>query len=166
VVSTERFGLQAGLALHPSPNVPENHGGAMASSPHGAKTLETDRIGAAPPLQIDAEPAPRGVRVRVHGEVDLATVGSIRRTIDECVAGGCERLVLDLQGVRFLDCAGVHLALETDAAARAAGWELLLIPAPASVHRVFEIAGVADRLPFVEASHALAVPRTADGRRA
>jgi len=91
------------------------------------------------------------VRVRPRGEIDLGTVDSLRRHIDRCVAADCNRVVLDLRDVTFMDSTGLHLILETDAAARAAEWELRLIQGPARVQRVFELAGVREALPFVEA---------------
>ena len=113
-------------------------------------------------FQVDAQPEPRGVRVCPIGEIDLATVDSIRRKIDECVAAGCERLVLDLRGVTFMDSTGLHLVLETHAAAREEGWELLVVEGPDSVQRVFEVTGLRDRLPFVDAPPSLTPsPRSA-----
>jgi anti-sigma B factor antagonist len=106
-------------------------------------------------FQVDAQPEPRGVRVCPIGEIDLATVGRVRRKIDECVAAGCERLVLDLRGVTFMDSTGLHLVLDAHAAAREEGWELLVIEGPGSVQRVFEVTGLRDRLPFVEAPPSL-----------
>ena len=124
------------------------------TSRNGAKAPTPDRtdIGL-PRLRVDVQGEPRAVRVCPHGEIDLASVGHIRRTIDECLSAGCERVVLDLRGVTFLDCAGVHLVLNADAAARAAGWELLLIEGPVPVQRTFELTGVRDSLPFVDEPH-------------
>ena len=122
-----------------------------ASPPTAANALGAYRIVAPPPLDIVAEPEPPGVRLRLYGEVDLATVGTIGRRIDECAAAGDPLVILDLQGVTFLDCTGVRLALQADAAAQAAGWEFVLIEAGASVQRVFELAGARDRLRFVNA---------------
>jgi anti-sigma B factor antagonist len=101
-------------------------------------------------FQVDAQPEPRGVRLCPVGEIDLATVGRVRRKIDECVAAGCERLVLDLRGVTFMDSTGLHLVLDAHAAAREEGWELLVVEGPGSVQRVFEVTGLRDRLPFVD----------------
>jgi anti-sigma B factor antagonist len=106
-------------------------------------------------FQVDAQPEPRGMRVRPTGEIDLATVDSIRRKIGECVAAGCERVVLDLRGVTFMDSTGLHLVLDAQAAAREEGWELLVVEGPDSVQRVFEVTGLRDRLPFVEAPPSL-----------
>jgi anti-sigma B factor antagonist len=106
-------------------------------------------------FQVDVQPEPRGMRVRPIGEIDLATVGRVRRKIDECVAAGCELLVLDLRGVTFMDSTGVHLVLDAHAAARKEGWELLVVEGPGSVQRVFEVTGLRDRLPFVDAPPSL-----------
>jgi anti-sigma B factor antagonist len=81
----------------------------------------------------------------------MATVARVQSVIDECVADGCERVVLDLRGVTFMDSSGLHLVVDADAAARSAGWELLLIAGPPPVQRVFEITGLLDRLSFVDA---------------
>jgi anti-sigma B factor antagonist len=107
--------------------------------------------GGAGRFQVDSQPGHGGTCVRPVGEIDMATVGSVQLVIDECVADGCERVVLDLRGVTFMDSSGLHLVVDADAAARAAGWELLLIEGPPPVQRVFEITGLRDRLPFVEA---------------
>lgn len=106
-------------------------------------------------FQVVAQPEPRGMRVRPTGEIDLATVGRVRHKIDECVAAGCERLVLDLRGVTFMDSTGLHLVLDAHAAARKEGWELLVVEGPDSVQRVFEVTGLRDRLPFVDAPPSL-----------
>jgi anti-sigma B factor antagonist len=101
-------------------------------------------------LAIKTHPEPGGVRVCPRGEIDLATVDCIRRHIDQCVADGCKRVVLDLRDVTFMDSTGLHLILETAAAARAAEWELRLIEGPVRVERVFQLSGIRDALPFVE----------------
>jgi anti-sigma B factor antagonist len=125
--------------------------GRMTSWPVSADPLATYNIEMAPPLEIVAEPESADIRVRLYGEVDLATVGSIGHKIDECAAAGCRRIVVDLRGVTFLDCAGVRVVLAADAAARAGGWELVLVEGTAAVQRVFELAGARDCLPFVPA---------------
>jgi anti-sigma B factor antagonist len=121
------------------------------ASRHRANTPGSHDLDGAAGLAIEAHPEPGGVRVRPRGEIDLGTVDSLRRHIDRCVAAGNKRVVLDLRDVTFMDSTGLHLILETDAAARAAAWELRLIQGPARVQRVFALAGVVDALPFVEA---------------
>jgi anti-anti-sigma factor len=90
------------------------------------------------------------VHVCLFGDVDTDTVGEIREQFETSTAWA-ERVVLDLSGVTFLDPAGLDLVLQTDAAARADGWELRLIGAPADVQRVFDLTGARARLPFLTA---------------
>jgi anti-sigma B factor antagonist len=122
----------------------------------GADRPETRGHAQAVPFQVDAQPESLGMRVRPVGEIDMATVGRVRQKIEECVAEGCERVVLDLQGVTFMDSSGVHLVVDADTAARAASWELLIIEGPWQVQRVFEITGLRDRLTFVDGQPSVA----------
>ena len=103
-------------------------------------------------FRIDLQPEAHGARVRPLGEIDLATVDDVRRKIDESVAAGCERVVLDLRGVTFMDSNGLHLALDADTDARDGGWQLLITDGPRPVRRVFEVTGLRARLPFVDPS--------------
>jgi len=128
---------------------------------NGAKAPESPHSDPVGSFWVDVHAEPEGARVSPHGDVDLATVDTIRDQLEECIARGCERVHLDLRAVTFLDSTGVHLVLETAAAARAAGWELVLIEGPAKVQRTFELAGVRDGLPFV-AGHD--IPRATPSR--
>jgi anti-sigma B factor antagonist len=121
------------------------------ASPDPGNTPGSHNLDGTAGLAIDAHPEPEDVRVRPCGEIDLATVDSLRRQLDQCVAAGHKHVVLDLRDVTLMDSTGLHLILETAAAARAAEWELRLIPGPARVQRVFELAGVRDALPFIRA---------------
>ena len=132
---------------------------------NGAVASGTSRHDRTAELRVDVQPEPRGARVCPRGEIDLATVGSVRRAIDEVVAAGRERVVVDLRDVTFMDSTGLHLCLEADEAARADGWELQIIDGPRPVQRVFEIAGLRDRLPFVDAPPSQAPSRHAAGTR-
>ena len=90
------------------------------------------------------------VHICLFGEVDFDPVGQIRELLVTSTAVA-KRVVLDLSGLTFLDSSGVHMVLETDAVARAAGWELRLIGAPVDVQRVFDLTGARARLPFLTA---------------
>jgi anti-sigma B factor antagonist len=151
-VNAERFGLHAGPEQHRSPYVPRDSWVLVhrMTSRNSATAPTTHGTDLGPELRVDVRPELHGVRVCPVGEIDLASVGCVRRTVDRSVGAGCERVVLDLRGVTFLDSAGVHLALDADAAARRAGWELLLMEGPAPVQRTFELTGARDRLPFID----------------
>lgn len=58
--------------------------------------------------------------------------------------------MMDLRDLTFMDSTGLRLILATHARVRAAGNRLVLIPGPESVHRVFRLALLEDRLEFMQ----------------
>src|SRR3954451_15405963 len=106
---------------------------------------------------VEIEPERDIVRVCPCGELDLATIPRLREPIDELVAAGFDRGVLDLRELTFLDSSGLRLVLELAGASRADGWELALIEGAAEVQRVFEVTGLRPLLPFVKADEARAL---------
>jgi len=100
------------------------------------------------PFRCEVEPDRASVRVRPVGELDLATVPVVEAQLSELVAAGFTSLVIDLRELRFLDSTGVRLLLSWNARCRADDLALRVIPGPAPVQRVIEVAGVAHLLPF------------------
>ena len=91
------------------------------------------------------------VRVCPIGEIDLATVDQLRARLDEVMARGPERVVLDLRETTFLDSTGVHLIMDAHSRAARTATDFVVISGPSAVRRTFDVAGVTGRLPFVEA---------------
>jgi anti-anti-sigma factor len=95
---------------------------------------------------------PGGPRLEVHGEVDLATAGRVRRQlltrIEQLAPGSVA--TLDLGPTGYLASAGVGLVLEAVARARRAGVELRVRTRPGTPPaRILALAGVGE--PAVEA---------------
>jgi anti-sigma B factor antagonist len=107
-------------------------------------------------FSVDVQPERDVVRVCPRGEVDMDTVGAVRSQLDELTGAGFTCVVLDLRGTTFLDSTGLRLAVEAHAASAADGWEFGIIPGPPNVQRTFDIAGLSERLPFVDPA---ALPR-------
>jgi anti-anti-sigma factor len=107
-----------------------------------------DALGPAPPEFDVAEGEADGeVILRPTGELDIATAPRL----EQALAAGREpgqRVVLDLAELEFMDSTGLRVIVRAVEAARDGGWQLRLRPGPPAVHRVFEIAGVRDALPF------------------
>ena len=80
--------------------------------------------------------------VAVTGELDLASVGELRRRVDRALADGRPRLVVDLTATTHLDSSA--LAELLSAHQRAAGLRggLALVVTSASIRRILEIRGV------------------------
>lgn len=85
--------------------------------------------------------------VAVRGEVDLATVEEVRAAL---VRGEASELVLDLRDTSFLDTSGLRLILEQQRDAEQAGRRFSLVAGPPAVQRLFEIAGLTERLEFLD----------------
>ena len=110
---------------------------------------------AGPPgqFEVDVESRDGGVVVAPKGEIDLSTVDEVRRAIEQS-HDSASSLVIDLSGVGFLDTSGLRLVVEQNNRARDLGYALELIPGPPPVQRVFQIAGLDQKLPFASGSGA------------
>lgn len=80
--------------------------------------------------------------VRPAGELDHHSADALRASLDECVAGGCSRIVIDCSGLEFCDSTGLNVLLATRIDAEAAGGGVHLAAMRPSVARLFEITGV------------------------
>jgi anti-sigma B factor antagonist len=117
--------------------------------------------GAVPPaFSVDVRPERDVVRVCPIGEVDLDTVDIVRAQLNELRVAGFTCVVLDLREVTFLDSSVLHLAIEAQTASSADGWAFGIIEGPANVQRAFEVAGLRDRLPFVDPAELSRLRRT------
>jgi anti-anti-sigma factor len=97
-----------------------------------ARTPEPD--GCATPLHLHLDlDAGDAVVLRVRGEVDLLTVAHLRAHLDTALAdtalaAGPRAVVVDLQGVSFIDCTGIGLLLDAGCRARRRGVRLRIVP--------------------------------------
>ncbi|WP_148613441.1 STAS domain-containing protein [Nocardioides rubriscoriae] len=66
------------------------------------------------------------VTATVTGEVDLLSVGALRRTLAEVLIDGCRMLVVDLAGVTFLDSTGLGALVATWRRARVLRVEMVI----------------------------------------
>jgi anti-sigma B factor antagonist len=93
------------------------------------------------PLRLSIDDGPGCVRIRVAGEVDLATVPQLRQAIDAYARNG-QTMVVDLKAVEFIDSMGLAALVRARHRALARGARLQLAPAPPKVHVVFILTGL------------------------
>jgi len=111
-------------------------------------------------FSVEVEPHREVVYVCPIGEVDLSTVDAVRARLEDMMAAGFDRVVLDLRRTTFLDSTGLLLVLDAHSAAAAAQTEFAIIAGPPCVQRTFEVAGLNGRVPFIEpGSQSAAAPR-------
>jgi anti-anti-sigma factor len=96
-------------------------------------------------LSLDqAALSPDHVVLRVAGEVDMATSGDLDAALTTLLQRQrLGRLVVDLEGVRFLDSSGILVLINGHRRARDRDCELVLTNIQPNVRRILEITGVA-----------------------
>ena len=87
--------------------------------------------------------------VAPEGELDMATVDSLRAAL-ETDLGDARTLVLDLRGLGFLDTSGLQLVFQQQRRAEEEGFAFVLVRGQRHVQRLFDIAGMNDRLTIVD----------------
>lgn len=79
----------------------------------------------------------------VSGEVDVATVPRLREQLHGLVAQGRNKIVVDLEGVDFLDSTGLGVLVGALKRVKGdEGGELRLVCTQARIRKVFEVTGL------------------------
>jgi anti-anti-sigma factor len=109
----------------------------------------------------------RHIVVTLHGQLDFCAAADTAATI-AAIAGrelGREhRVIVDLQGLEFIDCAALRALADAQQAARRAGGELLLAAPAGKVARLLELTGMWEVL-GVHPSVSAAAARAKAGHR-
>ncbi|HYZ53880.1 MAG TPA: STAS domain-containing protein [Streptosporangiaceae bacterium] len=108
---------------------------------------------------LRVRPHDRETIVGVSGEIDLLTAGQLRHILERTIRSHCPRLVLDMSGVRFMDCAGVRSLVAVQQQAERLGGTLRLAAVSAPVARIIQLSGLQGRFGG-PAAPAAAVSRT------
>ncbi|MCW3027782.1 MAG: anti-sigma-factor antagonist [Solirubrobacterales bacterium] len=82
----------------------------------------------------------------LSGELDIAAAEDLEAAVIPCADAAA--LTLDLSRLSFMDSTGLTVVLLADALCKARGIAFALVPGPRQVQRVFEIAGLLEKLPF------------------
>jgi anti-sigma B factor antagonist len=80
--------------------------------------------------------------VSLTGELDLHTAPAFERQLDQAMADGGKRVIVDLVGVTFLDSVALGLLTRAAKRLRNKGGECLLVSDDPRIVRVFEITGL------------------------
>jgi anti-anti-sigma factor len=102
----------------------------------------------APEFSVISSRDGRRIVVAVAGEIDIASVQSVRHQLDAAEAAGADPLVLDLEDVTFMDSTGVAMIIDAQRRAEAAGRTFALRRVRAQPFRVLQIVGVAEEIPI------------------
>lgn len=102
-------------------------------------------------LQIDIGHRSGATVLTVLGEIDLATASTLDAEITAAEAGDAETILVDLDGVSFMDSSGLQVLLAHVFAAEN-GSRIQLTRGSPQVLRLFTVSGMLEQLPFASES--------------
>jgi anti-anti-sigma factor len=85
-------------------------------------------------------------RIALSGELDLASAPILTEHLTRFEQDGVTVIMLDLQDLTFIDVSGIHAFLQARDRANSNGHRLLLVGAPPSARRLFDLTGTASLL--------------------
>jgi anti-sigma B factor antagonist len=98
--------------------------------------------------------------VAVSGEIDISSVPDMRAAIDAVLTDGTRQLIVDLDGVRFMDSTGLNLLIGV--VKQLGPGTLGVVANRSSIRRIFSISGIDQVIPLYE-SVAAAVEAASKG---
>jgi anti-sigma B factor antagonist len=95
-------------------------------------------------FRVIARPDGDGVRLLARGELDLGTVPTVEREVEELCARGVREIVLDLHELAFIDSSGLSLLLRLNARSRADGFRFAIVEGDGPVRRLLTLTKLRD----------------------
>jgi anti-anti-sigma factor len=99
-----------------------------------------------PPLEVTELREAARVRIRLRGELDLATADLVADRLRR-LRERRETVLLDLDELAFIDASGLRMVLTAAEDARNDGWAFAVTRGSERVRRLFELVGVYAQLP-------------------
>ena len=99
-------------------------------------------------LGLDVSERGKYAVLSVHGEVDVYTAPKFRERLIELVTEGKHQIIVDLEGVDFLDSTGLGVLVGALKRVRTQDGELALVCTQPRILKVFEITGLTKVFPM------------------
>lgn len=87
--------------------------------------------------------------VSIYGELDVATAPALRERLIALVGEGSHKLILDLEGVDFLDSTGLGTIISALKRVRTHGGDMRLVSTQPRIQRLFDITGLDKAVPLL-----------------
>ena len=86
--------------------------------------------------------------IQIDGEIDLATCPLLQAILVDLVDRGCHQLIVDLERVGFLDCAGIRVLVDARRRVHEHGGSVRLVGPRPPVWRVLALTGMTGVFPI------------------
>ena len=103
-------------------------------------------MGATEQLRIDRRQEGERVVVELEGELDMANAPLLQEAIENKELAAAKTVVLDLQGLTFLDSTGLRIILAAREQCWRRGQEFAVTPGSQQVQRLLSVTGVGEHL--------------------
>ena len=110
------------------------------------------------PLRTHVRRSGTATTVQVSGELDVATAGTLARTLAQVAADRPSLVVVDLSGLAFMDATGLSALLRGSRTVGAAGGRLCLSSPSPMVRTMLRLLDLTDVLPVTAGQNSVGVP--------
>jgi anti-anti-sigma factor len=101
-------------------------------------------------LELNTERDGDNVRLALSGELDISSAPMLEEALDRIEADSPALLLIDLRSLEFMDSTGLRTVVGADQRARDDGRRVAIVRGPESVHRVFNVTRLDERLEIVD----------------
>ncbi|GAC1320520.1 MAG: STAS domain-containing protein [Thermoleophilaceae bacterium] len=106
-------------------------------------------------FDLTIEEAAGTVTLSLTGELDISTGERLQTDLSRIEMDSPSTIIVDLQGLEFMDSTGLRILIAADTRARSAGRRLVLVRGRDTVQRVFQATRLDERFEFVDPPGAL-----------
>lgn len=100
------------------------------------------------PFQVREELGEGVHRLVLTGEVDVYAAPALEDVVRRICETGPTEIVIDLQGVSFMDSSGLKAMMSARKLCKRNGCVLSIVPGPRQVQSLFDLTGLSELLPF------------------
>ena len=116
-----------------------------------------------PQFEVSVQRSGTTAIVRLAGELDLATAPELTDVL-QGLEPACQRIILDVTGLEFIDSTGLRLAVVEHDRAAVDGFEFVIAGAAGSVLKVLRLTGLDVTLPLAPDVASVLADGSANGR--
>ena len=102
------------------------------------------------PFSYEVESEQGVTALRLYGELDMAAAPTLGSALHEVQQGSSSEVIIDLRGLSFLDSMGLSALMESYGAGQDGHRTVSFIAGGRTVHRVFQITKMDERVTWVE----------------